>query len=323
MMRIGSLCSGIGGLGLGLQAVVGGTVAWHAENDPHPSKVLAERFPGVPTYGDLTATDWTQVEPIDWITAGYPCQPFSHAGKRKGSNDERHIWPFVARAVGVLRPRCVLLENVAGHVSLGLDAVLADLAALGYDATWGVIRAADAGACHGRARVFIVAAERGHGIATDSERSRRAGRTLDARRREVGRTAPAGGGEDAATDADGRGREVGPQLNGSAPQAAADRNPRRGHADRRRDTAWGTYEPAIRRWEHATGRPAPRPTEPGRTGERLSPRFVEWMQGYPEGWVTDLLTRNAALKALGNSVVPQQCALAVATLLGLTSAAAS
>jgi hypothetical protein len=80
---------------------------------------------------------------------------------------------------------------------------------------------------------------------------------------------------------------------------------------------WGPYELAIRRWEHATGRPAPRPTEPGRTGERLSPAFVEWMMGLPEGWVTDVpgLSRNAQLKALGNGVVPAQAAMALRILL--------
>lgn len=83
------------------------------------------------------------------------------------------------------------------------------------------------------------------------------------------------------------------------------------------DFQWGAYEPAIRRWEAVLGRPAPRPTEPGRTGERLSPRFVEWMQGIPEGWVTDVpgLSRNQMLKALGNGVVPQQAELALRILL--------
>jgi DNA (cytosine-5)-methyltransferase 1 len=81
--------------------------------------------------------------------------------------------------------------------------------------------------------------------------------------------------------------------------------------------AWGAYGPAIARWEAVTGRLAPRPTEPGRTGERLSPRFVEWMQGLPAGWVTDVLgmSRNAQLKALGNGVVPQQAELALRLLL--------
>jgi len=135
-MRIGSLCSGYGGLDLGAQAVLGGTVAWHVEYDPNASRILAHHWPNVPNLGDLTAVDWTQVEPVDVLTAGYPCQPFSHAGQRKGSADVRHLWPHVARAISVLRPRLVLLENVRGHVSLGLDAVIGDLSRLGYDARW-------------------------------------------------------------------------------------------------------------------------------------------------------------------------------------------
>ena len=89
--------------------------------------------------------------------------------------------------------------------------------------------------------------------------------------------------------------------------------------------AWGPYEPAIRRWERLT-RPAPAPTEPGKNGQpRLSPAFVEWMQGLPAGWVTDVpgLTRNEQLKALGNGVVPQQAAAALRLLLpDMTEAAA-
>lgn len=99
---IGSLCSGYGGLELGLMAALGtGEVRWHSEIDPGPAKVLAHHRPDVPNLGDLTSIDWTGVEPVDWLTAGYPCQPFSHAGKRKGAADDRHLWPHVARAVGL------------------------------------------------------------------------------------------------------------------------------------------------------------------------------------------------------------------------------
>lgn len=154
---IGSLCSGYGGLDLGVQAVLGGRVAWHVEYDRDPSKILAHHWPDIPNHGDVKTTEWANVEPVDVLTAGYPCQPFSNAGLRKGANDPRHLWPDVARAVGALRPRLVVLENVRGHVSLGLADVLADLSDLGYDAAWGLVRASDAGAPHARARIFIVA----------------------------------------------------------------------------------------------------------------------------------------------------------------------
>lgn len=93
----------------------------------------------------------------------------------------------------------------------------------------------------------------------------------------------------------------------------------------RRVLDWGAYGPAIHRWEAVTGRPAPWPTEPGRTGERLSPRFVEWMQGLSAGWVTDVpgLSRNAQLHALGNGVVPAQAAMALRLLLGALEAGES
>lgn len=164
-VRIGSLFTGAGGLDMAVEQVTGASPAWFVEFDPNPSKVLARHWPDVPNFGDVTAVNWAQVDPVDILTAGYPCQPFSHAGKRKGSTDDRHLWPYVADAIGALRPRLVVLENVAGHLSLGGSAVVGDLARLGFDARWGVVRASDAGAAHRRKRLFIVAADntREHG----------------------------------------------------------------------------------------------------------------------------------------------------------------
>lgn len=151
--------TGYGGLDMAVLAFYGGSLAWYAEVEPAACKVLAAHHPEVLNLGDVTRIDWTQVEPVDAITAGYPCQPFSHAGKRKGKNDERHLWPYVRDAIGALGPSHVVLENVAGHLSMGLADVIGDLAGLGYDARWGVVRASDAGAPHRRARVFIVASD--------------------------------------------------------------------------------------------------------------------------------------------------------------------
>jgi DNA (cytosine-5)-methyltransferase 1 len=162
-LTYGSLCSGYGGLDLAVEAVFGAEPLWHFEVDPHASKVLAAHWPDVPNHGDLTATDWTTVAPVDVICGGYPCQPFSHAGQRKGTTDDRHIWPHIADALRVLRPRYAVFENVAGHVSLGFDAVLADLAEIGFDAEWVTVRASDVGACHRRERLFILAADADRG----------------------------------------------------------------------------------------------------------------------------------------------------------------
>src|ERR1019366_8085410 len=126
------------------------------------------------------------------------------------------------------------------------------------------------------------------------------------------------GGAPATADAAGNGRNKGrpePARLIGGPDAAVGGD---GPAAR-----WGAYELAIHRWERAIGRPAPAPTEPGRTGQRLSPAFVEWLMGLPEGWVTDVpgLSRNAQLKALGNGVVPQQAAMALRMLLERADAA--
>jgi DNA (cytosine-5)-methyltransferase 1 len=151
-MKVGSLFSGYGGLDM----AVGGDLAWYAEVEPAACKVMAAHHHGVPNLGDVTRVDWSQVERVDVITAGYPCQPFSTAGNRKGKDDERHLWPHVRDAIGALGPSHVVLENVRGHLTLGFADVLADLADLGMSARWGVVRASDAGAPHGRARLFAV-----------------------------------------------------------------------------------------------------------------------------------------------------------------------
>ena len=117
MTTVGSLCSGYGGIELALSSVLDCDLAWFAEFEDAPAKVMAHHHPGVPNLRDLTKIDWTTVAPVDVITAGFPCQPFSHAGKRLGANDERHLWPHIAQAIAVLRPRLALLENVRGLLS--------------------------------------------------------------------------------------------------------------------------------------------------------------------------------------------------------------
>jgi DNA (cytosine-5)-methyltransferase 1 len=156
-LRLGSLCTGYGGLDLAASAVFDVVPVFHAEVDPAAARVLEHRFPGVPNLGDITALDWTAVPPVDVLCAGYPCQTESLAGQRKGVDDARWIWPSVAQAVRVLRPRVVLLENVLGHLSLGFRGVLGDLAASGFDAEWLVCAASDLGACHQRKRLFALA----------------------------------------------------------------------------------------------------------------------------------------------------------------------
>lgn len=180
--RIGSLFSGYGGLDLAVAQVLGGSVAWHCENDPAAARVLAHHWPDVPNLGDITAVSWDRVEPVDVLTGGFPCQDVSHAGRRAGlgPGTRTGLWSAMADAIDHLRPAMVIAENVRGLLSVRADsdvepcpwclgdaegepalralgAVLADLADLGYDAVWYGLRAADVGAPHGRWRVFLAA----------------------------------------------------------------------------------------------------------------------------------------------------------------------
>lgn len=161
--RIGSICTGYGGLDLAVHDVLGGTPAWVADNDPGAAAILTHRFPGVPNLGDIRAADWNAAEPVDVLTAGFPCQPVSAAGGRKGLDDERWLFDDICKAVGrmVARPRLLVLENVPGLLSAnGGDAmarVVQGLAALGYVGRYRLLRASDAGAPHKRERWFCVA----------------------------------------------------------------------------------------------------------------------------------------------------------------------
>ncbi|MFF4952553.1 DNA cytosine methyltransferase [Streptomyces chattanoogensis] len=293
-LRIGSLCTGYGGLDMAVQQVFGGRLAWVADNDPGASRILAHQYPQVPNLGDLTAVDWHGLAPVDVVCGGYPCQPFSSAGKRKGTEDARHIWPHIARALGVLRPRIVVLENVANHLRLGFTNVLADLAALGFDARWCVVRASDVGAPHERRRLFVVATAAdaphlGH-QRTGTPRGRRPG--------------PENRGNTAANTGH-PGLSVG-QVEPDGPQ----RPPAERSGGEPAAARWGRFAPAIRRWEHVTGRVAPWATD---LRGRLNPPFVEWLMGLPASHVTDVpeLSRTQQLRALGNGVVPQQAEAAI------------
>jgi DNA (cytosine-5)-methyltransferase 1 len=157
--RIGSVCTGYGGLDLAVELVLGGQLAWYAETDRHAQTVLAHHWPGVPNLGDIRTVDWTQVEPVEILTAGFACQDISNAGRRVGITGEHSsLWNHVAEAVRHLRPSILFVENVAALLRRGLDVVHADLAALGYDTSWTCIRASDIGAAHRRDRLFLLAA---------------------------------------------------------------------------------------------------------------------------------------------------------------------
>lgn len=301
---IGSLFSGYGGLDLAAERYYQGRTVWHAEIDKAASQVLATRWPDTPNLGDITAigdegrlfsTQWADLEPVDILTGGFPCQDISRAGTGAGltKGTRSGLWYYMADAISHIRPRLIIVENVPLLRSRGLAVVLSHLAALGYDAEWCSIRASDIGAPHQRDRIFLTA----HPAANPSGQRH-------------------GGGENAGlvgrmgTQAKGRGRQA-----STARQEPGNRGHEAGW-----DGDWAAYTDAIRLWEAVTGRPAPTPVD--RSGQ-LNVRLVEWMMGLADGWVTDVVDRRAALKLLGNGVVPLQAETALEALEALRVRAAA
>ena len=155
--RILSLFTGYGGLDMAIETVTGGRVIAVSDIDPGPCKLLAARRPECPNLGDIKAVKWEDVDSFDVLVGGYPCQPFSMAGRRAGKDDPRHLWPNVLEAIETHQPKQVFLENVRGHLSLGFDTVLTDLANAGYSVTWTILAASSVGTAHRRERLYIYA----------------------------------------------------------------------------------------------------------------------------------------------------------------------
>ena len=162
------LFSGIGGFSLGLEATGGFETVAFCDIDKYSKKVLKKQWPNVKQYEDIKELNYERLKtdgigPIDIITGGYPCQPFSIAGRKKGEEDPRHLWPEYFRLIKELRPSWVIGENVSGHIKLGLDTVLENLESEGYSARTFSISASSVGAKHQRERIWIVANARQHG----------------------------------------------------------------------------------------------------------------------------------------------------------------
>ncbi|GGK36501.1 hypothetical protein GCM10010124_31440 [Pilimelia terevasa] len=211
--RVGSLCSGYGGLDLAVELVLRGELAWYAETDRHANRVMAARWPGIGNLGDIQHIDWGTVPRVDVLTAGFPCQDISNAGGRTGiSGPKSSLWGSVAHAVGELRPSLVFVENVAALLRRGLDVVHRDLAALGYDTRWTCVRASDVGAPHRRDRLFLLGHHRDQpwlgADAADAVRPRRQRARPPIRPARPDRGGPAQ--RSATSDADRRGVRVEP-----------------------------------------------------------------------------------------------------------------
>lgn len=272
---IGSVCSGVGVLDLVAEHALGARPAWFADPDPDAAAVLAARWPGVPNLGDVRDSHGQ----VDVLTAGWPCQPYAMGGRRLGDLDPRAIWPHVADAINRTRPRALMLENVAHVCRTGeLARVVADLADLGFDAEWTVVRACCVGAPHQRARLFLLAAhpERG-GLPSWRGRLGPHGPAGEERAQHAYRADPAGGA-------------------GVAPRLAR----------------WGDHAPAIDRWERVTGQEAPAP----RIAGRRQGAFWSWLMGMPEGHLDAVSGQPARIRLAGNSVVRQAATLAFTELAG-------
>ncbi|GAA4915901.1 DNA cytosine methyltransferase [Nesterenkonia rhizosphaerae] len=207
------LFSGYGGLALAVEQIFNADLAWYAEYEAAPSKIMARHWPGVPNHGDVTAIDWAAVEPVDIISGGSPCQDVSAAGRRAGMTEgtRSNLWVAMREAIATIKPTLVIWENVRGaHSAAAYSAVesepgllgapgdaylratgrvLGDLASLGYDAEWRTLPASSVGAPHRRERVFILAWRR-DAVAEDHD-GRRDGRGY----------APSGGSRRAGADA--------------------------------------------------------------------------------------------------------------------------
>lgn len=340
MTTVGSLFTGYGGLDMGVMIALDSSarIAWTSDVEPGPCKLAAVRWPDTPNLGDITRVDWDAVEPVDIICGGSPCQDLSVAGKRAGMapGTRSNLWVSMFAAIKTIRPRLVVWENVQGALNawavsaleprsglLGNEParptvraagrVVGDLATIGYDVCWRVVRASDVGSPYQRARLFVIGYPHGEpwGLrrATGTSEAARGWPLSHPARSGLGDAQHVAGTllpTPQATNASRSSAGYWPNLHEIATSADL--------------TEFGPYAEAIARWEKVTGRAAPPPSTPSRRPggkPQLSTRFVEWLMGLPDGHVTgtDLaLPRKQQLRLLGNGVVPQQAALAVRTL---------
>ena len=323
-MKIGSLFSGIGGLELGLESAGVGHTLWQVEAEAFPRSILARHWPGADrSVCDVRLAGSHNLAPVEVICGGFPCQDISTAGLGAGLDGRKSgLWFEYARILREVRPRFVVVENVASLLVRGLDRVLGSLAELGYDAEWSTLSAAEVGAPHLRRRLFII------GWLPNAERQPR--RTQPRREIWSGRAGAAlvgvDGGSEHVADGDGGRRE---ELRLSQPRR--EQGARRGLVDGRGSVRELQHAADLGHADHA-GRGEQRGTLATRAelppaecagGRGTQPRVGRASHGLlpwayrgedPERWERGVSRtvpprsvpqRPARLRALGNSVVPQ------------------
>lgn len=312
-MRYGSLFTGGGGLDLAVQRLFPeAELAWWCENDKAAAEVFS-RCEGAfaPNLNDITQVDWNLVTPVELMCGGFPCQDLSIAGRGEGikKGTRSGLWFNFEEAIGILRPRLVLLENVASIVNRrpGFDVVLAGLTQLGYDCRWLCLRASDVGAAHRRDRWFLAAHARGERaleVPSQSRDTEWAKAVLNGSPGRAWLTLPtpqARDGKDTGINVNWPLVESKSKLTGSA-------------AVHMHGGQFGKFTPAIERWAAIMRRPAPAATTPDKY---LRAEFDEWLMGWPEGRVSGCETvgRIKQLRIIGNGVVPLQAEFAYRHLL--------
>jgi DNA (cytosine-5)-methyltransferase 1 len=237
-LNVGSLFAGIGGFDLGFQRA-GMQATWQVELDPYCRAVLAQHFPDAERFEDVREVGAHNLAPVDVVAAGFPCQDISSIGRGAGMAGERSgLWSEVARIIRELRPRYLVVENVAELRSRGLDRVLADLAACGYDAEWDCIPASAVGAPHQRDRIWLVA--------------------YPARDAKARSEAPAGAERERAGTGSAEGRETGEGL------AAA-------------GSGWWLAEPPVGRVADGLSTGLDHVDQLAALGNALVPQIAEWL----------------------------------------------
>jgi len=327
------LCSGYGGIerGIELTGQQLRTLA-HVEIEAYAvANLVAKMEVGAmapcPIWTDLKTLPLAPFRGVvDLLTGGYPCQPFSHAGRRLGKDDPRHLWPWICRIIDGVMPRMCFFENVEGHITKGLQQVLSDLEARGYKTAWGVFSAVEAGASHQRKRMFIMA------HSSSVERWDLCGQQSEQAPEELGGTGHDGGklanpdnkgleGQykpQTTVSGEDKGIQLGLESGGPDSEAMANANSSRGREDKqpselratgpqqssrspRSEVGEGEIE-QVQRWPS-------RPAEEQFDWER--PRTIKRRVGRAADGTP---TRVDQLRLLGNGVVPQTAAIAWKTL---------
>jgi DNA-cytosine methyltransferase len=312
-MNVGSLFAGIGGFDLGFERA-GYDIRWQVEIDPWARAVLAKHWPHVHRHDDISTAGAHNLETVDVLCGGFPCQDISLAGKGAGIADGTRsgLWSEYARLIRELRPRYVVVENVAALLARGLGRVVGDLAACGYDAEWDCIPAAAVGAPHRRDRLWLVAYSsrreqgwwnesqwRPHRRDADASRHGAEGRTSDVADAN-GQRCVWGGQQEPTRQQGARGDIADGGGKGRASTTSTScRDPNHGlrHQEKKRPRRpMPTPSASDYKGSSSPGQRRGQLTDPAcgviPAGGQLNPQFVEWLMGYPidhtalEGWAT-------------------------------------